>query len=46
LGGGIGIHGGGGRGIDWTAGCLALPDEYAEELFEVLRVGDPVEILP
>jgi len=45
LGGGIGIHGGG-RGVDWTAGCVAVSDEAVEELFRVLRVGDTVEILP
>ena len=45
LGGGIGIHG---RrlGRDWTAGCVALADEHVEELFAVMRIGDPVEILP
>ena len=45
LGGGIGIHGHGAGG-DWTAGCIALDDSDVEELFDVLRVGDPVEILP
>ena len=45
LGGGIGIHGGR-AGCDWTAGCMALSDEHVEELFAVLRIGDPVEILP
>ena len=45
LGGGIGIHGHG-QGSDWTAGCIALSDEMAAELFDVLRIGDPVEILP
>jgi len=45
LGGGIGIHGGR-TGSDWTAGCIALSDEHVEELFGVLRIGDPVEILP
>jgi len=45
LGGGIGIHG---RriGRDWTAGCVALGDEHVEELYAVLRIGDPVEVLP
>ncbi len=45
LGGGIGIHG---RrlGRDWTGGCIALSDRHVEELFSVLRIGDPVEILP
>ena len=45
LGGGIGIHGRR-RGRDWTGGCIAVSDEHVEELFAVLRVGDPVEILP
>ena len=45
LGGGIGIHG---RrvGRDWTGGCVALSDQDVEELHSVLRIGDPVEILP
>ncbi len=45
LGGGIGLHG---HGIasDWTAGCVALSDADAEELYDVLRPGDLVEILP
>lgn len=45
LGGGIGIHGHR-KGMDWTAGCIALSDEHVEELFQVLRIGDPIEILP
>ena len=45
LGGGIGIHGHR-RGRDWTAGCVAVADEHIEELFAVMRIGDPVEILP
>jgi len=45
LGGGIGIHGGG-AGSDWTAGCLALDDADVDELLDVMRVGDPVEVLP
>jgi lipoprotein-anchoring transpeptidase ErfK/SrfK len=45
LGGGLGIHG---RrvGRDWTGGCVALSDRDVEELYDVLRIGDPVEILP
>lgn len=50
LGGGIGLHGGGVRNatgqVDWTAGCLALSQAHIEELFDVLRIGDQVEILP
>jgi len=45
LGGGIGIHGCR-RGADWTGGCIALANEHVEELFGVLRIGDPVLILP
>lgn len=45
LGGGIGIHGHGSKS-DWTAGCVAMDDRDVEELFAVLRLGDPVEILP
>ena len=45
LGGGIGIHGHR-LGWDWSAGCVALSDEHVEELYSVLRLGDPVEILP
>ncbi len=45
LGGGIGVHG---RriGRDWTGGCIAVSNEHIEELFSVLRIGDPIEILP
>jgi len=50
LGGGIGLHGGGARRadgyLDWTAGCIALDDADVSELFDVLRLGDLVEILP
>ncbi len=45
LGGGIGIHGSR-QGYDWTAGCIAMADRHVEELFAVLRPGDPIEILP
>lgn len=45
LGGGIGLHGGR-QGKDWTGGCIALSDQQIDELFWVLRVGDPIEILP
>lgn len=45
LGGAIGIHGHG-TSADWTAGCIALDDRHAEQLFDVMRIGDEVEILP
>ena len=45
LGGGIGLHGGG-NDRDWTAGCIALTNETIGELDAILRLGDPIEILP
>jgi hypothetical protein len=45
LGGGFGLHGGG-NDRDWTAGCVALADQAIEELDSIVRLGDPVEILP
>ncbi len=45
LGGGVGIHGRR-MGHDWTGGCIALANAHVEELYAVLRLGDPVEILP
>ncbi len=45
LGGGIGIHGSA-DAANQTAGCIALRNEDVAELFDVLRSGDPVEVLP
>jgi murein L,D-transpeptidase YafK len=45
LGGEVGIHGGG-IGRDWTLGCIALADEHVDELWAVLRIGDPVVVEP
>lgn len=45
LGGGIGLHGSA-RSLERTAGCIAVNNEQIEELFNVLRIGDEVEILP
>jgi len=45
LGGGIGIHGHR-QGRDWTGGCIAVSNRAIDELFNLLRIGDPVEILP
>lgn len=45
LGGEVGLHGGGG-GWDWTLGCIAMDDEAIESLWDVLKIGDPVLILP
>ena len=45
LGGQIGIHGGG-TARDWTQGCIAIPDEAIEEIFEVLPYGTVVVVKP
>jgi murein L,D-transpeptidase YafK len=45
LGGEIGIHGAG-TASDWTLGCIALENEAIEQLWETLRLGDPVLIQP
>jgi len=41
----IEIHGGGGRGEDWTSGCVALTNENMDELFKLVSVGTPVTIV-
>lgn len=54
LGGAVGIHGSGAwtrdgetyRVSDWTWGCVGLRDADVLELFEVVRIGTPVRILP
>ncbi len=45
LGGLIYIHGGGCH-ADWTLGCVALPNNAVDELFDVVKVGTPVYIIP
>jgi lipoprotein-anchoring transpeptidase ErfK/SrfK len=45
IGGLIEIHGNGGKGADWTKGCVALTDEKIDELFSKLSVGSPVTIV-
>lgn len=45
LGGEIMIHGGGTQS-DWTAGCIAMATAEAEELFDGIPLGTPVEIRP
>ncbi len=44
IGGSIELHGGGGRSVDWTDGCVALEDRAMERLFELVPVGTPVLI--
>lgn len=45
IGGLIEIHGNGGKGVDWTRGCVALSDDKIDELFNKLSVGSPVTIV-
>jgi hypothetical protein len=45
IGGSIAIHGDGGRGIDWTEGCVALENRDMDILFSLCPVGTPVAIV-
>jgi hypothetical protein len=45
IGGLIEIHGNGGKGIDWTEGCVALTDKEMDIIFKVAKVGTPVTIV-
>jgi hypothetical protein len=45
IGGLIEIHGNGGKGIDWTEGCIALTDEEMDVVFKITRIGTPVTII-
>lgn len=41
----IEIHGGGGRGADWTEGCVALTNSDMDALYKLVQVGTPVTIV-
>ncbi len=41
----IEIHGEGGRGIDWTNGCVALRNDDISDLMKHVSVGTPVTIV-
>jgi lipoprotein-anchoring transpeptidase ErfK/SrfK len=41
----IEIHGEGGRGGDWTAGCVALRNHDMDDLFDRVSIGTPVTIV-
>lgn len=41
----IEIHGEGGRGEDWTLGCVALSNRDLDDLFARVSVGTPVTIV-
>jgi hypothetical protein len=41
----IEIHGGGGKGVDWTEGCIALTNSEIDLVFSIAKVGTPVTIV-
>lgn len=45
IGGLIEIHGGGGKRINWTDGCVALSNDDMDKLFRQVQVGTPVTII-
>jgi len=45
IGGLIEIHGHGGKGTDWTEGCVALTDSDMDKLYKMVRVGTAVTII-
>jgi lipoprotein-anchoring transpeptidase ErfK/SrfK len=45
IGGLIEIHGSGGRGHDWTNGCVAVTNREMDDLFGRISVGTPVTII-
>jgi L,D-peptidoglycan transpeptidase YkuD (ErfK/YbiS/YcfS/YnhG family) len=45
IGGLIEIHGNGGKGVNWTEGCVALKDSDMDILFRNVGVGTPVTIV-
>ena len=45
IGGLIEIHGNGGKGIDWTEGCIALTDNEMDVIYKIVKVGTPVTIV-
>jgi hypothetical protein len=45
IGGLIEIHGGGGKGVNWTDGCIAFADNDMESLYRIVPTGCPVTIV-
>lgn len=45
IGGLIEIHGEGGRGIDWTEGCVALTNRDMDHIMQFVGAGTPVTIV-
>ncbi len=45
IGGGIEIHGEGGKGVSWTDGCIALANADMDRIFRYCNVATPVIII-
>jgi murein L,D-transpeptidase YafK len=45
IGGLIEIHGDGGRGINWTEGCIALENRLMDTVFDLCQINTPVIIV-
>lgn len=45
IGGGIEIHGGGGKNTDWTDGCIALTNKNMDIIYPIVQIGTPVVIV-
>ena len=41
----IEIHGNGGRGVDWTDGCIAVKDKDMDVIYNIVGIGTPVIIV-
>jgi len=41
----IEIHGDGGKGVNWTSGCVALRNQDIDQVFELAKVGARVTIV-
>jgi len=45
IGGLIEIHGDGGKGVNWTSGCVALRNAEMDKIFELAKIGTRVTIV-
>jgi lipoprotein-anchoring transpeptidase ErfK/SrfK len=45
IGGLIEIHGDGGKGVNWTSGCVALRNQDIDKIFDLAEVGSRVTIV-
>ena len=41
----IEIHGDGGKGLDWTDGCIALENTYMDKIWKLVPENTPVLIV-